>query len=206
MLQQAFRDFLMLLVTIEPIGALALFVSLTAHLSAAERRRTAVRAVLYAAVVMVTFLIAGELLLVGLGIRLVSFQMAGGAVLFLLALQMVFGTGLAAPSSEPEPGHDIAIFPIALPAIAGPGAIMAIVLLTDNHRHSLPEQALTFGVLLVVLAITFVMLLLSTPILGFLGRTGASLLVRVMGLLLAALATEQILQVLEVVLKAVRAG
>ena len=196
----------MLLVTIEPIGALALFVSLTAHLSAAERRRTAVRAVLYAAVVMVTFLIAGELLLVGLGIRLVSFQMAGGAVLFLLALQMVFGTGSGRSEQRTGAWPRHRHLPNRPPGDRRPWSIMAIVLLTDNHRHSLPEQALTFGVLLVVLAITFVMLLLSTPILGFLGRTGASLLVRVMGLLLAALATEQILQVLEVVLKAVRAG
>src|SRR5712691_1704199 len=199
MVEQVLRDFLMLLVTIDPIGTLALFVPLTANASVAERRHTAIRAVLYAGAVLLAFLIAGQILLSGLGIRLVSFQLAGGVILFLFGLQMVFGTGIAAAS--PEPNRDIAVFPLALPAIASPGSIMAVVLLTDNHRQSIAQQALTAGVLLVVLLLTAIALLLAGPIHRLLGQTGESVLIRVLGLILAALAAEQIIAGVEALLR-----
>jgi len=192
MLQQILRDFLMLLVTIDPIGTVALFVPLSASLTAAERARTAWKAVIVAGCVLVAFLVAGELILSELGIRLASFQVAGGVILFLFGLQMVFGTGVMAEGVEAEPGHDIAVFPLALPGIANPGAIMAVVLLTDNHRHSIAQQAVTAGVLFIVLAITLLALLASRRIRQILGGTGANVLIRVMGLLLSALATEQV--------------
>ena len=154
MLQQIGRDFLMLLVTIDPIGTVALFVPLTASMPPAERARIARKSVVIAGGVLLAFLIAGEFLLSELGIRLVSFQVAGGIILFLFGLQMVFGTGVVAESARAEPGHDIAVFPLALPGIANPGAIMAVVLLTDNHRQSVAQQALTAGVLVVVLILT----------------------------------------------------
>ncbi len=124
-------------------------------------------------------------------------------ILFLFGLQMVFGTGIAAP---PEPSVelvDVAVFPLALPTIAGPGAIMAVVLLTDNHRHSLPEQAVTAGVLLFVLALNLVVLLLAAPIHRRLGEAGTTMVVRVMGLLLVSLAAEQVVLGLEKVLQTV---
>src|ERR1044071_4424577 len=186
MAQQILRDFLMLLVTVDPIGAVALFVPLTASLSDAERTRTAWKAAFIAAVVLLAFLLAE------LGIRLVSFQVAGGIVLFLFGLQMVFGTGAVAGRSTAEAGHDIAVFPLALPGIASPGAIMAVVLLTDNHRQSIAQQAVTAAVLLVVIAITVVALLASRHVIRLLGITGANVIIRVMGLLLTALATEQV--------------
>ncbi len=199
MVEQVLRDFLMLLVTIDPIGTLALFVPLTASATAIERRRVAIRAVVYAGIVLLAFLIAGQILLSGLGIRLVSFQLAGGVILFLFGLQMVFGTGIAAAS--PEPNRDIAVFPLALPAIASPGSIMAVVLLTDNHRQSIAQQALTAGVLLVVLLLTAIALLLAGPIHRLLGQTGESVLIRVLGLILAALAAEQIIAGVEALLR-----
>jgi multiple antibiotic resistance protein len=192
MLQQIARDFLMLLVTIDPIGTVALFVPLTSSMSAREKRKTAWRAVLISAGVLLGFLIAGQVLLSHLGIRLVPFQLAGGVILFLFGLQMVFGTGVAAEGTSAEPDHDIAVFPLAMPAIANPGAIMAVVLLTDNHRQSIAEQGLTALVLLIVLALTLLALLASNRIHRILGTTGANVLIRVMGLLLAALATEQV--------------
>ena len=201
MVEQAINDFLMLFATIHPIGALALFVSLTFNLSAGERRATAFRAVLYAGSILIAFLILGQLLLSGLGVRLVSFQLAGGVILFLLGLQMVFGTGVATQRDEREPGRDPTIFPLALPAIAGPGSIMAIVLLTDNHRQSLLEQAVTGVMLVVVLLITLLVLLFATPIHRVLGHSGVNLLSRVMGLILAALAAEQIVAGLELVIQ-----
>lgn len=192
MVRQALRDFLMLLVTIDPVGTVALFVPLTASVAGAERRRVAIRSVAIAGGVLLAFLVAGEIVLSELGIRLVSFQLAGGVVLFLFGLQMVFGTGVAGEKFDPEPGHDIAVFPLALPVIANPGAILAIVLLTDNHRQSIGEQVLTAAVLVVVLGLTLAALLAAGRIHRILGATGANVLIRVMGLLLTALATEQI--------------
>jgi multiple antibiotic resistance protein len=204
MLQQIARDFLMLLVTVDPIGTVALFVPLTAAMSEGEKRKTAWRAVLISAGVLLGFLIAGQVLLSHLGVRLVSFQLAGGIILFLFGLQMVFGTGVASEGAAAEPGHDIAVFPLAMPAIANPGAIMAVVLLTDNHRQSIAEQGLTALVLLVVLALTLLALLASNRIHRLLGATGANVLIRVMGLLLAALATEQVVAGVEALMRGLR--
>jgi multiple antibiotic resistance protein len=197
MLEQAIRDFLMLFVTIDPIATLALFVSLTAALSPAERRRVAIRSVVVAGLVLGAFLVGGQVLLSGLGIRLVSFQLAGGVILFLFGLQMIFGTGVAAHSETPEPDHDIAIFPLALPSMATPGAITAIVVLTDNHRQSIAQQTLTGGVLVVVLFLTLVMMLAAQPIQRVIGRTGAKVMVRVLGIILASLAAEQVIAAIE---------
>ena len=199
MLRQAARDLLMLLVTIDPIGTVAIFVPLTAAMSPAQRRAVARKAVLIAGAVLLGFLVAGEIVLAHLGIRLVSFQLAGGVILFLFGLQMVFGTGVAAHASA-EPGHDVAVFPLALPAIASPGAITAVVLLTDNHRYSAGEQAVTALVLLVVLALTLALLYGASLIHRLLGSTGANVLIRVLGLVLAALATEQIVGGIEALL------
>src|SRR5580765_7840936 len=201
MWRQIGRDFLMLLVTVDPIGAVALFVPLTASLTKPERARIARRATFIAGEVVLGFLVAGEVVLSHLGIRLVSFQLAGGVILFVFGLQMIFGTGVAAHSPSPEPGHDLAVFPIALPAIASPGAIMAVVLLTDNHRQSIAEQAVTAAVLGVVLGITFAALLSSGLINRLLGSMGANVLIRVMGLVLAALATEQVVAGIEALLR-----
>ena len=192
MLAQIGRDFLMLLVTIDPIGTVALFVPLTATVTDVERARIARKSVIVAGCVLMGFLIAGEFLLSELGIRLVSFQVAGGIILFLFGLQMVFGTGVMKEVAHAEPGHDVAVFPLALPGIASPGAIMAVVLLTDNNRQSTAQQLLTAAVLVFILVLTLVALRLSQQIHKLLGSTGANVLIRVLGLVLAALATEQI--------------
>jgi len=192
----------MMLVTVDPIGTVALFVPLTAGLSLRERRAVARKSVFVAGGVLLVFLVAGEVLLAHLGIRLVSFQLAGGIVLFLFGLQMVFGKGVAAEHAA-EPGRDIAVFPLAMPAIASPGAITAVVLLTDNHRHSIAEQGVTTVVVLVVLALTLGLLYAASMIYRFLGSTGANVLIRVLGLVLAALATEQIVAGIEALLQRV---
>jgi multiple antibiotic resistance protein len=196
MLSQALRDFLMLFVTIDPIGTVALFVALTAGATADERTRIAQKAVVVAGAVLLGFLVAGQILLSELGVRLVSFQVAGGVILFLFGLQMVFGTGVAAEQPA-ERNRDVAVFPLALPAIASPGAIMAVVLLTDNHRQSITQQALTAAVLLIVLALTWLALRVSRPIYAALGSTGSNVLIRVLGLVLASLAAEQVIAGIE---------
>ena len=191
----------MLLVTIDPIGTVALFVPITAAMPFARRRIVARKAIGVAGAVLLTFLIAGEIVLAHLGIRLLSFQIAGGVILFLFGLQMVFGSGVLSKHAIAEPGHDAAVFPLALPGIASPGAITAVVLLTENHRHSIAEQAVTALVLLVVLFITLGLLYAADAVHRLLGSTGANVLIRVLGLVLAALATEQIVGGIEALLQ-----
>jgi len=188
--------FLIFLATIDPIGTLALFVGLTADASAAERRRIAFRCIGISAATLLAFVVVGQLLLGALGVRLVAFQLAGGIIFFLFGLQMVFGSGAGAPPVSREPDHDIAVFPLAVPSIASPGSILAAVVLTDNSVHSIPEQAVTAALLLGVLGLTLAILLAANPIHRFIGRAGANLLVRVLGLVLASLAVEMVIEAL----------
>ena len=184
------RDLMMLLATIDPVGTLTLFVALTAGLPAARRPRIAVRSVLIAAGVLVGFLLLGQVVLGALGIGLATFSVSGGIVLFLFGLQMIFGNP---GQGAPERGHDMAVFPLAIPSIASPGAILAVVVLTDNDRHSWQEQVFTFVALIAVLGLTLGLMLLSNRIHSWIGSTGSAVLVRVMGLLLCALAAEMAL-------------
>ncbi|MBA2269670.1 MAG: MarC family protein, partial [Chthoniobacterales bacterium] len=154
------KDFATIWTTIDPIGNVALFAGLTASLTRPERRRTALRASLYAAVILVVSVVAGQIILDAVGIHLHSLKVAGGIILFLFGLQMLFGQADANPGS-PEAGRDLAVFPMAVPSIAGPGAMMAVILLTDNDVYTIPEQAQTGVVLVVVLVLNYILLLLS---------------------------------------------
>ena len=191
------KDFATIWTTIDPIGNVAIFAGLTAALTRAERRRTALRASLYAAVILVVAVVAGQIILDAIGIRLHSLKVAGGIILFLFALQMLFGRLDSDPKS-PEPGRDLAVFPLAVPSIAGPGAMMAVILLTDNDVYTVPQQAETGVVLLVVLLVTYIFLRFSDIILRVIGQQGAAVLVRVMGIILASLAVEIVLTALAV--------
>jgi multiple antibiotic resistance protein len=191
------KDFATIWTTIDPIGNVAIFAGLTASLTRAERRRTALRACLYAAVILVVAVVAGQIILDAIGIHLHSLKVAGGIILFLFGLKMLFGQMEARPGA-PEPGRDLAVFPLAVPSIAGPGAMMAVILLTDNDVYTVPEQAETGVVLLVVLLLTYLLLVFSDAILRIIGRQGAAILVRVMGIILASLAVEIVLSTLGV--------
>jgi len=192
MLEKIIRDFMTIWTTVDPITNLALFASLTAGMHRSERRRIAWRASLYAAIILVVAVVIGQIVLDAMGIRLRSLQVAGGLILFVFGLQMVFGW-MNQPSASVEKGRDLAVFPLAVPAIAGPGAIMAIILLTDNDVYSVSERAETAVVLLVVLVLNYILLLLSDVILRIIGRQGAAVLTRVMGIVLSTLAVEFIL-------------
>jgi multiple antibiotic resistance protein len=190
------KDFATIWTTIDPIGNVAIFAGLTAALTRSERHRTALRAVLYATVILVVAVVAGQIILDAIGIRMHSLKVAGGIILFLFALKMLFG-GLDKPGS-PEAGRDLAVFPLAVPSIAGPGAMMAVIVLTDNDVYTVPEQAETGVVLLLVLLITYIFLRFSDFILRVIGQQGAAVLVRVMGIILASLAVEIVLTALAV--------
>src|SRR5438477_5020897 len=129
MLEKIIRDFVMIWTTVDPISTLALFAGLTASLTAAERRGIAQRATFYAAIILVVAVVIGQIVLDAMGIRLLSLKVAGGIILFLFGLQMLFGSN--GSSGSQEKSHDVAVFPLAVPAIAGPGAIMAVILRTD---------------------------------------------------------------------------
>ncbi len=197
MLEKLFRDFMLIWTTVDPIGNLALFAGLTASLGRQERNRVARRATIYAAIILVGAVVIGQIVLDAMGIHLLSLKLAGGIILFLFSLQMLFGTMESTPTAG-ETGRDIAVFPLAVPSIAGPGTIMAVIVLTDNDVYTVPEQMQTAVVLLVVLALTYALFLASEPILRVIGRQGASILVRVMGIILAALSVELVMNALAI--------
>ncbi len=184
-------DFVTLWVTIDPLGTVPLYLAVTKHLSPAERRRAAIRASLVAAGILAGFLYLGQYLLEEMRIQLPSFQISGGIVLFLFALTMIFAREQA---NEPaaEEGRDIAIFPLAMPSIAGPGAMLAVVVLTENNTHNLLQQTATCGVMLTVLVLNLFLMLAGERIVRLIGRSGLNILSRVMGMILAAVAVQMV--------------
>ncbi|WP_369854506.1 MarC family protein [Candidatus Thalassolituus haligoni] len=189
------KQFVFLWAVIDPIGTIPVFLAVTASLKDPVMiRRIAYKATAIAALVLLFFVLVGELLLDAMGIPLEAFQISGGLVLFLFALTMIFG------ESKPEEeigmvarGMQTAVFPLAIPSIASPGAMMAAVLLTDNHRFSIIHQAATSLVILSVLVVTLVFMLLASRIQKVIGEGGASVISRVMGLILAAVAVNSVL-------------
>ena len=192
-----FEQFVTLWVVIDPVGTIPVFVAVTASLAPAETRRIAALAALIAAVVLLFFLVFGQLLIDALGISLPAFQIAGSLVLFLFALTMIFG--MSKPEEETrEAGEKSskdspAVFPLAVPSLASPGAMLAIVLLTDNNRFSIPEQIVTGAVMLSVCAIAWLLMLAARPILRVIGMNGAAIVSRVMGMILAAVAVDGVI-------------
>lgn len=191
MLDKIIQDALVLWATIDPIGTMAIFAGLTAGMSPEQRRATATRTVLYAGGVLIGSIIIGQVILTAMGIRLISFQLGGGLILFLFGLQMIFGSPYQRLRQEPE--HDIAVFPLAIPATATPGAILAVILLTDNHIHPIDVQIGTTLVTIAILTVTWLMLLFSERILNVIGAGGATLLTKIMGMILAAFSVELVM-------------
>mgnify|MGYP000383255674 FL=1 len=196
MFDKAIQDALILWATIDPIGTLAIFSALTAGMSVTQRRKTATRAVLYAGGVLIGSLVIGQVLLTAMGISLLSFQLGGGIILFLFGLQMIFTDN--DQSSGKEPDHNVAIFPIAIPATATPGAILAVILLTDNQIYPIAQQLVTGLIVVATLAITWVMMFFSDRILAVIGSGGASLLTKIMGMILAALSVQLVMNAIGV--------
>ncbi len=193
MTQGILEEFVVLWVAINPMGKIPIFVGVTAGMEASIRARVALNAALFAAAVLMFFLVAGQFLIDALGIGLPSFQIAGGVVLFLLALTMIFGKAKPELADDVDPQRESpAVFPLAVPSLAGPGAMLAIVLLTDNNRFSVPEQAVTAGIMLSVVAMTYLLMLAAGPILKVIGVGGAEVLSRVMGLILATIAVDNV--------------
>ena len=199
-----FEQFVTLWVVIDPIGTIPVFVAVAATVDASQRRAVAFKATLVATGVLLFFLVAGQFLIDALGITLPAFQIAGGLILFLFALTMIFGESKCdaeqAEIGKNNDATDPAIFPLAVPSLASPGAMLAIVLLTDNNRFSIPEQAITAAVMLTVMAVALICMLLAGPILRVIGNGGAAIVSRVMGMILAAVAVDAVINgILEIV-------
>jgi multiple antibiotic resistance protein len=199
-IQSILNEFVMMWVLVDPIGTLPVFLLLTAGVAEEHRSKVAVRAVGVAAAVLIFFIVGGHLLLKALGIPLTTFQIAGGIVLFLFALTMVFGPPKAEQDVEEvatlERARSIAVYPLAIPAIASPGAMLGAVLLTDNEVFSALEYAVSIGITLFVLAVTLALLFAAGPVLRVIGDAGVNVLSRIMGLILAAVAVDSVLQAL----------
>ena len=186
--------FIVFFAVIDPIGTVPVFIAVTSHFDSTAKNKIAIVAILVAAGVLLFFVLAGELILIAMSIPLPAFQTAGGIVLFLFALTMIFGE--SKPDEEVKLAHshhDTAVFPLAIPSIAGPGAMLAAVLLTEKNRFSVWEQVQTASMMLAVLLVTFLLMLAAGQVNRLIGSSGASVISRVMGLILAAVATSNTL-------------
>jgi multiple antibiotic resistance protein len=193
MLQKIFHDFVTLFVVINPVGNVPLFIAIAGRESVERQRRIAIHAAMVAAVILILFIALGQLLLDALGIGLASFQVAGALVLLILALRMVLEEPRLAPPEADTAYGNVAVFPLAMPFIAGPAAIMAVILLTDNNVYSLGLQVETTVIMLLVVAITYACLASAEMVQRLLGVTGANVVSRVMGLILAAVAVQSLI-------------
>jgi multiple antibiotic resistance protein len=188
--------FTTLFVTISPIEAAAMFAAITPGGTAAHRRSMAIRGSLIAGGILLAFALFGESLLSTLGISLAALRTAGGILLLLIGIDMVFARSSGGTSTtdeetqEAEQKQDISVFPLATPLIAGPGAMGAVILLMANAEGDWKSQATVIACLLVVLLMTFVALLGATFIQKLLGVTGLQVISRIMGVLLSALAVQ----------------
>ncbi|MEX2172498.1 MAG: MarC family protein [Pirellulales bacterium] len=193
--QQIFGNLVLLFAVIDPIGTVPVFISATNGRTDAERRHIARIAAVAAAGILLFFIIVGEVVLKAMGVPLLAFQISGGIVLFLFALTMIFGE--SKPEAEEEDlrrSQDVAIFPLATPSIASPGAMMAVVLLTQNDLHSFGDQLTTAGLMLAVVAAAYALMRCAGPIARTIGTGGASIISRVMGMILASVAATEVLE------------
>lgn len=186
--------FTTLFVVIDPFGTTPIFVALTQDMDAATRRKTAIRSCLTAVCVLIAFAAFGEAVLGFVGISMEAFRVAGGALLFLTALDMLFDrrTKRREDRAEEEEHPDPSVFPLAIPLIAGPGSIATIILLAGQHPGVLGIVEACI-VMLAVMAVVLIFFLSGGVIARILGKTGLNVLTRLLGMLLAALSVQFIL-------------
>lgn len=187
--------FVTFFVVIDPPGCAPIFTSLTAGADTAHRRAMAIRSVLVASGILLVFAVFGENLLGALGISLDAFRTAGGIMLFLIALDMVFEKRTErrenrAQDVKANPAHeDISIFPMAIPMIAGPGSIASVMLLMAKS-NGITESLIVLSALGTMLALTLIALLLAGPLMKLLGYRVEAMITRILGVVLAALAAQ----------------
>ncbi len=179
---------------IDPIGSIPVYLEATKEFDLIHKKKIAIRACTIAFSILLFFIVIGQLILEGMSVSLDAFQISGGVILFLFALTMIFGDGK--PDVEKKQITDykhVTVFPIAIPSIASPGAIMAVVLLTDNHLYTIQQQAITTAIVLIVIAITCLILLGANHLQRRIGNYGITVISKIMGLILASYAVQSIL-------------
>jgi multiple antibiotic resistance protein len=192
--------FLAIFIVVDPFGIVPFFISLTAGFDARRRRATIIKASLIAFVVLLVFILAGSAILRFLGIQPGSFYIAGGILLFLVSIDLLFGKPGRTKTQPQEPGQamplpaqvereDVSVFPLAVPMLAGPGTITTILLYVSSGRGAVEISVLTACVA-VALACAALTMSLSAAFLRVLGRTGVSVIERIMGILLAGLSVQ----------------
>ncbi|MDR2490921.1 MAG: MarC family protein [Spirochaetaceae bacterium] len=195
MLAKFLPVFLSMFIMMDPIGLVPLYIGITALNTAEEKKRIIRKAVCIAFILSCFFTIAGKYILELLQIESGSFYIAGGITLFIVALEMLFGRTTATKVSARQPQDDeqrvsVAIFPLAIPMLVGPGTITTIILFTSEDSGGLSVMLMLFTAIVLVLIIVYLMLSASDLILKRLGRTGVTVLERIMGMLLSGMAVQ----------------
>ncbi|HEY4136398.1 MAG TPA: MarC family protein [Alphaproteobacteria bacterium] len=199
LLDIALTAFVTFFVVLDPPGMGPTFIAITRGESADYRRLMALRGSLLALAILLIFAFAGDLILRGLGISIAAFRIAGGILLLLISIDMLFarGTPLRRTTEreeiEAEHKRDISVFPLAIPLIAGPGALTSTVLLMGRAGHSLLLQSAVLAALVLVMAIMLAVLLAANRMTKLLGETGTNVIGRVLGIVLAALAVQYVI-------------
>lgn len=203
LMEIAFNTFITLFVVIDPIGIAPLFGVMTQGMSVAHRRTMAVKGMVVGGVVLFLFAIMGDAILTTMGISMPAFKAAGGALLFLIAIEMIFEKRSRRREERSDQveaemeGHnveeeDISVFPIGIPFVAGPGSIATVMLLMSHHKGEGVEQAVVLGALGVTLLASLALFLAGVWVLQKLGNSIAMAITRIMGIILAALAAQYV--------------
>ena len=194
----ALNAFVVLFIVLDPVGVAWMFAVLTVENSRQQQRRMAIRGVLLAGAIMYVFFFLGDSLLAWLGISLSAFRIAGGILLFLLAMEMVFArhSGIRSTTRgeqhEAESKNDISVFPLAFPLLAGPGTLTTVLLIV-GQSHTMLDRVVMGGVILVMCVLTLLFLLVARRLSASLGQTGANVISRLLGLILSALAVQYVI-------------
>jgi multiple antibiotic resistance protein len=199
MLELFISAFITLFVVIDPVGVMPMFAALTQGAERNYRRRMAFKGTLISFVILAFFALTGDGLLNLLHISLEAFRIAGGILLFFVAIDMVLvrSSGLSSTTTretqEAEHRQDISVFPLAIPLIAGPGAITSMILLTGGGENRWQSVVVVLIVMALVLGLNWILLLISNRLVKLIGVTGSGVISRVLGILLAALAVQFVL-------------
>lgn len=193
------KYFFVLFVVVEPVSLVPMFAALTEGETAAQRRRVALKASFLSGLILIVFALGGHHLLAYLGISVAAFKIAGGLLLLLLSVDMVFArrSGMRSTtdreSAEARSREDISVFPLAFPLIAGPGAMATLILIVSDVK-SVPVLYLgVLGMLVVLMGVVLALLLLAGPVMRVLGVTGANMVSRIFGVILTALALQYVI-------------
>jgi len=188
------KTFFLLFAVIDPLGSIPVYLEAAKNFDEKYKKEIAIRAPIIAAIILIFFIVVGQVIMEAMKISLSAFQISGGIILFLFSLTMIFGERKQAEENHiMKDFKHVTIFPVAMPSIASPGAILAVVLLTDNHIYTIQEQVITTLNMLFVLLLTCFLLLGAKAIQSRIGNSGIILISKIMGLILASFAVQSVL-------------